>query len=396
MPFPTPFHPRTSALCDSYRWKEWAGYHAVCSYDTCHGPEYHALRHACGVIDVSPLYKYRVAGRDAARFLSRVLCRDAARLRPGRVAYTTWCDDQGKILDDGTLTCLEPSLYRLTAAEPAYQWLLRHTRGLEVTVEDRSAAIATLAVQGPTSRALLAQVSDAAVDALNFFAHTRAVVDGVPVEITRTGYTGDLGYEVWMENRHALAVWDALFARGADHGLMAAGLDALDVTRVEAGFVLHGVDYHSARDCIVEAQKSTPYELDLGWTVHLDRAPFVGQGALRAERERGPQSAFVGLDLDWEQLERLFAEHGLPPNVPAGAWRDARPVYDRSGRQVGRATSGCFSPALKKNLALATVDAAQAGPGTRLRIEVTVEYERRTVDATVVRKPFFDPPRKRS
>ncbi len=396
MPIKTPFHDRTAPLCASYRWKEWAGYYAVCAYDWCHEPEYVAFRHAAGLLDVSPLYKYEISGPDAGRLLARVLCRDPRRMRVGRVAYTTWCDDHGKVLDDGTVTRLDESVFRLTSAEPTLGWLERHARRLEVGLIDQSKQIAALAVQGPSSRAVLAAATDANLDALRFFAHTRASLDGVPVEITRTGYTGDLGYEVWCAPGHALAVWDALIAHGRPYGLRPAGLDALDITRVEAGFVLNGVDYTSARACLIDEQSSTPDELDLAWTVQLDRDPFIGQAAIRRERLDGRRHAFVGLVVDEVELRALFAKRRLPLHVPSAAWRDARPVYDARGRQVGRATSGAFSPTLKKNLALATVESSVAATGTDLRLEVTIEYERTTVGARVVDKPFFDPERKRA
>lgn len=395
MPIPTPFHERTAPLCTSHLWKEWAGYLAVRSFDTCHEPEYIAFRHACGLLDVSPLYKYRVTGHDAGRFLARVVCRDVRRLRPGRVTYTTWCDEDGKVLDDGTVTRLEDAVWRVTSAEPALAWFTRHARGFDVQVEDVSATLAALSLQGPTSREALAAAAGAAVRPLRFFGHLHATIAGRPVDVTRTGYTGDLGYEVWVDRADALAVWDALVEAGAPHGLLPAGLDALDMTRVEAGFVLQGVDYVSARAALIEAQSSTPAELDLDWTVDLDRDPFIGQDALRAEAERGRRHAFVALDVDWDELVLLYRAKGLPPAIPAAAWREARPVY--AGRQqVGRATSGTFSPTLKRNLALATVEARYAALGTRLAIEATVEYERHRVTATVCPKPPFDPERKRA
>jgi len=395
MPVPTPFHARTAALCQSYRWKDWAGHYAVCAYGPCHEPEYYAIRHAAGLLDVTPLFKYRITGKDAARLLAWVLCRDVTRLKPGRVAYSTWCDDRGHLLDDGTVTRLYDEEYRLTSAEPSYAWLCSQAGPYDVLIEDVTTEIAALALQGPTSREILRCCTDADLDALRFFGHTRARLEGRPVELTRTGYTGDLGYELWMANEDALAVWDALLSHGQAYGLLPIGLDALDMSRVEAGFVLQGIDYISARHALVDAQKSTPYELDLGFTVHLDREPFIGQAALRAEQARGPRWAFAGLVIDWCELEALYDAHGLPPGVSACAWRDARPVYSQ-GRQVGRATSGTFSPTLKQNLALATLDADQAAPGTQLEIEVTVEYQRRTVSAVVTEKPFFDPERKRA
>ncbi|MBI3843344.1 MAG: aminomethyl transferase family protein [Planctomycetes bacterium] len=395
MPIPTPFHPRTSALCTSYRWKQWAGYYAVCSYEMNHEREYFAFRHAAGLLDVSPLYKYDVGGRDAAAFLSRVMARDVRKLKVGQVGYCCWCNEEGYVLDDGTVTRLDDTRVRVTAAEPALAWLDRNRRGFDVALEDVSERIATLALQGPNSREILKQVCGADVERLKFFRATATKLDGLAAVVTRTGYTGDLGYEVWVARDDALALWDALVAAGKPYGLEPAGLDALDVTRVEAGFILNGVDYFGARDCVIPSQKSTPYEIGLGGTVHLDRDPFVGQEALKREVARGSEWAFVGLEIKWDEMERLYDSFGLPPHLPATAWRTAVPVY-ANGKQVGQATSGTWSPLLKRNLALASLRTPHAKLGTPLEIEHTIEYQRRTLPATVVEKPFFDPERKRA
>ena len=396
MPIPTPFHARTAELCTSLYWKDWAGYHAVCTYDTCHEKEYFAFRYAAGMIDVTPLYKYDVRGRDAATFLSRIMVRNIKKLKVHQAAYLCWCDNDGKVIDDGTVARLDEDYFRVTSTEPALHWFLRHARGLDVIIEDTSAKLAALSIQGPNSRDVVSSVCNGDTQNLGFFgvAHTR--IDGFDAVVTRTGYTGDLGYEVWVKNDDALKLWDAVAAAGRPHGLEPAGLDAMDVTRVEAGFVLNGIDYFSALHCMIEPRKSSPYELALGWTVHLKRPQFIGRDALRREKVTGPPRVLVGLDIDWDEYETMFAEHGLPPEVSSAAWRDPKPIYDLDGRFVGQATSGAWSPLLKKNLALATVRADHGKEGTKLRIEVTVEYERRTVTATVVKKPFFDPERKRS
>ena len=378
------------------RWKDWAGYYAVCRYDTHHDREYFAFRHAAGLIDVTPLYKYDVRGRDAAAFLSYITVRDIGKLKPDQVTYCCWCDDRGKLLDDGTVWRLADDFYRVTSAEPSLDWFVRHRRGFEVTVEDVTDRIAALSLQGPTSREILRQASDADMDGLKFFRLTPATIDGVEVIITRTGYTGDLGYEVWTPNEHAGALWDALIAAGRPFGIEPAGLDAMDVTRVEAGFILNGVDYYTARRCLIEKRMSTPYEAALGWTVNLDREPFIGQEALLAEHASGPAREFVGLVVDWDEFEALHAAWGLPPEVCTEAWRISRPVYLPDGRQVGYATSGAWSPMLKQNLALATVNAPHSAVANRLKLEVTVEYERKPVTAIVTEKPFFNPPRKRA
>ncbi len=394
MPVPTPFHPRTSALCTSYRWRAWAGYHAVASFDTCHEPEYMAIRHAAGLMDVTPLYKYDVEGKDAGALLARVMVRDIRKLKVGQVTYCCWCDGHGKVIDDGTVTRWEENKFRVTAAAPTYHWLDRNSRGFEVVITDVSSKIGILAVQGPTSRDILKSVVGAQIQDLKFFRGITAKIGASPVWVTRTGYTGDLGYEVWTENAHALKVWDALMEGGKPHGIRPHGLDALDVARVEAAFIMLDVDYYSAKDCVIESRKSTPDEIGLGWTVHLDREPFIGQDAIKAERAEGSKLALAGLDIDWLELESLFARFGLPPQVPGGAWRVPVPVY-LDGEQIGKATSGAWSPMLKKNLALATIKSEFAAVGTEVQIEVTAEFERSTITARVVDKPFFNPERKR-
>lgn len=396
MPRPTPFHPRTAALCTSYRWKEWAGYYAVCSYDTVIDREYFAVRHAAGLLDVSPLYKIEVTGRDAGRFLSRVLSKDVSGLGVGRATYLCWCDERGHVLDDGTVHRLGEQHYRLTASEPWMAWFGRFTRGYDVQLEDSSKKLAALALQGPLAREILKQGADAAtLDKMKFFGVKAMKFSGLDVWISRTGYTGDLGYEIWVDAEQAVPLWDRVMAAGADYGIEPMGLDALDVTRMEAGFILQGVDYFSARTCIIDSRKSNPYEIGLGWTVELDRAPFVGQEALRGA-EKASTWATVGLEVSWAELEALYDRWRLPPELPVGAWRTGVPLYAQDGRQIGQATSGAWSPTLKKPLALGCVRAEHAAIGQKLNIEHTVEYERHRVAATVVPRPFYDPPRKKA
>ena len=396
MPIGTPFHARTSELCTSLFYKDWAGYYTVCSYDTCHEREYYALRNAAGLIDVSPLFKYEVYGKDAAKFLSRVMVKDINKLKVGRCTYLCWCDDNGKVLDDGTVSRIDDNYFRVTAAEPTFSWLMRQSRRFDVTIEDSTDEIGTLSLQGPTSRDILKNVSDADLDTLRYFGLTKAKLDGVDVVISRTGFTGDLGYEIWVERARALEVYDAIMDGGRDYRIQPVGLDAMDVTRIEAGYIMNGVDYFSSNTCTIESRKSSPYEIGLGWAVDLDRDPFIGQGALKAEKANGSVWATVGLIYDWPTFERLFAEFGLPPQLPCGAWRTAIPVYNQKGVQVGQGTSGAWSAVLKDNLALATVKSAYSEPGTVLQIEVTVEYERRRVPAIVTKTPFFDPLRKKA
>lgn len=396
MPQPTLFHSRTSRLCTSLSWKEWAGYHAVRSYGICHEPEYVALRHAAGLIDVSPLFKYEVQGPDAARFLSRLTVRDITRLKIGRMVYLCWCDDAGKVIDDGTVARLDDEHFRLTAAEPSLAWLESVRHGYRVDITDCSERIGALALQGPTARDILRQLVDHDMDSLRYFGIVDCRLRGHPVWLSRTGYTGDLGYEIWAPTESAEAVYDAILEAGEPFGLLPTGLDAMDVARIEAGFIMNGVDYFSANHCLTESRKSSPWELGLGWTVQLDREPFVGQDALQKEKDAGPKKLLVGLVSDWPEIETVFDRYGLPPAVPSGAWRDPRPVYDENGRWIGQATSGVWSPTLKKDLTLAQIEPEFATTSTQVRIEITAEYHRHSVHATVAKTPFFDPPRKRA
>ena len=392
MPYPTPFHPRTSELCASYRWRDWAGYLAPLSYDTNPRPEYMALRLAAGLTDVTPLFKYDVTGPHAARFLSRVMVRDIRRLKPGEAVYTYWCDDEGKVLDEGTVTRLDEEYFRVTAFAPSFYWFDRHRRGFRVKIDDVSRDICTLELQGPKSREILKRLAGAGIGSLRYFRTTKVRIAGVETGVTRTGYTGDLGYELWTENAHALKLWDALMDGGRPYGLMPVGLDAIDMARIEAGRLLIGTDYLSARECPTQASKTTPFELGLARSaVHLDREPFIGQHALNREREEGSRRASVGLEIDWESLGELFDQFELSPHLPAGAWTSPVPVY-ADGEQIGHAGSGTWSPILRKNLALALVRSEYAVPGKQLQIETTVEAQRHTVTAAVVERPFYKMP----
>jgi aminomethyltransferase len=385
----TPFHERASALCASHAWRRWAGYRVASSYELSHEREYHSIRAAAALFDVSPLYKYLVRGKDAARLLDHVVTRNVQKLQVGQVAYTPWCDAAGKVLDDGTIARLGETNFRVTAAEPNLRWLEDNARGLDASIGDVSESMAALSLQGPASRAILGDID------LKYFRLTAAEVGGVPVTISRTGYTGDLGYELWIEKENALTVWDALIAAGTPHGITPAGMLALDVARIEAGLMLIDVDYVPARKAFIEGQTSSPYELDLAWAVDLKKERFVGREALAAEAARAPQWRFVGIEIEWESLERLYAEVGLATRVPGAAWRTSVPIY-AGAEQAGYATSGGWSPLLKKYIALAHLRAAHAAPGTQLEIEITVEHQRKRANARVVKKPFFDPERKRA
>jgi len=393
MPIGTAVHDRTFALAESLNYREWSGYYAVSAYEAHHEHEYNAIRNAAALIDVSPLFKYVLRGRDAQKLVDRVITRDAMKLAIGQVYYTPWCDEHGKVIDDGTVTRLGETEFRWTAADPSLRWFTQNAIGLDVKIEDVSEQIAALALQGPTSGGLLDAVADADVRGLKYFRMTRGTIAGVPVDISRTGYTGDLGYEIWMPWNRATEVWDALMTGGRAFDIHPAGMLALDVARVEAGLLLIDVDFHGSKKALIEAQKYTPYEMGLGRLVQLEKRPFVGRGPLADEHKRGPAQQIVGLDISWPAVEKLYDRIGLPPQMSAAASRTAVPVY-RNGRQVGRATTTTWSPVLKKLIALATVAAPHFAEGTALDFEITVEAVRHRVPATVVKTPFFNPARK--
>ena len=398
MPIQTPFHPRTSVLNTKMDWKDWGGYFAANSYNVVNDFEYYAFRHSAGLIDITPLFKYKVTGKDACLFLSRLVVKDIANLKLNQATYCCWCDDKGMVIDDGTVMRFGEDEYFVTAADPSYSWFSRFTKKLDVHIEDVTDSICALALQGPMSRDILKQMCDADLDTLKFFWTTSTKGDGFEFKISRTGYTGDLGYELWIENEKALSLFDAVWKAGQDYNIRMSGIAALDIARVEAGLIMNGVDYHSSLHALIPAQMSSPYELALGWTVNLDRGPFMGQRALKAEKKNGSRWAMVGIDINWPDLEELYNKHGLPPKVAPGAWRQSVPIYHQHQRskQVGYATSGTWSPILKKNIALATIEIELASEGTEVNFEVMVQHHRHTVRATVCKPQFYNPERKRS
>jgi aminomethyltransferase len=393
VPIGTAVHERTFPLCESLNYREWSGYYAVSAYEAHHEHEYNAIRNAAALIDISPLYKYRRSGKDATRLVDRIVTRDLKKVAVGSVIYTPWCDEHGKVIDDGTVSRLEENTYRWTAADPSLRWFHQNASGLDVRIEDISDDVAALALQGPTSGRLLKAIAEADIANLKYFKVTSGKIAGVPVDISRTGYTGDLGYEIWMPWKDAVRVWDELMSKGKAFDVHAAGMLALDVSRIEAGLLLIDVDFGGSKKALIGSQKYTPLEMGLGRLVALDKGRFVGQDALRREAKEGPKREIVGLTLDWNAVEAIYEKLNLAPQIAAAASRVSVPVY-REGEQVGKATSTTWSPTLKKMIALATVARGSNAIGTRLEMEVTVEAVRHRVAATVVKLPFFNPPRK--
>ena len=392
----TAFHPRTAPLNRKMQWREWSGYFASSVYADAHDIEYNAIREAAALIDVSPLYKYLVSGPDAERLVDRVITRDATRLQVGAVYYTPWCDENGKVVDDGTVHRLDDRLYRWTAADPQLRWLRQNSAGLDVTIDEETDATAVLALQGPLSRDVLEAATGESFADLRYFRRRASRIGGVAVDVSRTGYTGDLGYELWIPTESAVAVWDALVVAGPAYGLRPAGMLALDVVRLEAGLVMLEVDYTSARHAMNPEQNYSPGEIGLGRLVDFRKGDFVGRLALEREaKDGGPPRRLVGLQLDWYDIEGLYDAQGLPPAISPVVDRSRVPVFD-GDRQVGRATSHGWSPILKQAIALASVPPQHEAIGTRLAVEWTVEGRRGRVGATVVELPFLDLPRKRS
>jgi len=384
----TPFHERARSLSQLDSFVPWSGYTTVDVFTSVE-QEYFAIRNASSLYDLTPMLKYRIAGADALRFLNRLTTRDLSKVAPGRVAYTVWCNDEGQLIDDGTVFCLAPNDYRLCTAEHQLDWLRASAIGFDVEIRDVTEEIAALAVQGPTSCKLLKLAGVPGVERLKPFEHgmfsmARGAAAPVALMVSRTGFTGDLGYELWMQPADAEAVWDALMEVGRTRGVRAIGSRALNIARIEAGFLLPRVDFVSAAHTLYLGTERSPLELGLAWLVDFTKGHFTGRRALLAESARGPSRALVGLD--------------VAGNKPA---HNALLYSARSGRrEAGSVTSATWSPTCKRNLALAIVEAAHSAIGSTLWADVYLNrelvWERRMVAAQVVERPFFAPARRRA
>ena len=392
MPVGTAFHDKTFALCQSLNYREWSGYYTVSAYETHHEHEYNAIRNAAALIDITPLYKYLVSGPDATKLVNRIIARDIHKVAVGQVIYCCWCDEQGTVIDDGTISRLAENKYRWTAADPSLRWFQQNAIGMDVQIQEISEQVAALAVQGPTSGRLLKSVAEADIANLKYFRVTSGKIAGVPVDISRTGYTGDLGYEIWIPWASAARVWDALMASGREFDIHPTGMLALDVARIEAGLILIEVDYISSKRALIPAQRYYPDEIGLGRLVHLDKPNFIGRSALLEQQRVGSKRRLVGLEINWTEAEEIYERFGLPPQVSSMASRVAVPVY-KGNRQVGKATSTTWSPLLKKMIALASIS-TNCSAGETVEFEFTVEAVRRNITAKVVELPFFNPKRK--
>jgi aminomethyltransferase len=395
----TSFHSRTAVLNEGQRWEDWEGFLAATMYGLDPLLEYNAVRLGCGLFDVSPLHKYEVRGPEAQALLQRMVVRNLGPSRPGRGFYTVWCDDNGKVIDDGGVFHLAENHFRLTSTLPSLEWLIDSSSGFEATIEDVSEEFVGLALQGPTSRDLLQKLTSVDLGALKFWHCTAGDVCGSSALISRTGYTGDLGFEIFVQPDAAEKIWDAAMALAPDYQMRPCGLVALDMTRIEAGLPQIDAEFISAKQTLFEVQKISPLELGLGWMCKLDGDFFVGRDALIDEKANGTSRwNTVGIELDVTYIEKYFREFGMPLHLPERSWNEAVPIYADEAQSdlIGRGTSGMWSPLLKKYIAIARIPPAYAKPGSRFFIEEVIEAKTFSTPATVVEMPFFDPPRKRS
>jgi len=393
----TPFHARLSELNTTGLWSHWSGYLSALRYDSSAKHEYFGIRNSAGFFDTSPLYKYWIRGRDAERFLAGVMTRDIRTCRPGRAQYTVWCDDGGYVLEDGVLFRHSPTDFMLTCAEPNLGYFRDLVGRLRVEMEEVTEDHGMLAVQGPRSREILVQLAPEVAD-LAFFDLCYAKVAEAPVTISRTGYTGDLGFEILVGAGDALPVLDAVIEAGDGHGLRPFGEQALLMARIEAGLVLINVEFSSSRFAFNDHERVTPKELGLGWMlrgIDSDDRPFIGRNAIRRELATGTSRwASVGLVIDWRDYDRLYRQAGLIPPKDETPLEYESMLYDDEGERIGYATSLMYSPILQRHIAMARVRPDLAAVGSRVRLELTINHEYQTVAADVARLPLFNPERK--
>jgi aminomethyltransferase len=393
----TPFYPRTSVLNETGLWAHWSGYLSAVKYQMSEKFEYFAVRNSAGIYDSSPLHKYRITGRDAETFLAGVMARDARKCRPGRAQYTIWCDDRGFVLEDGVLFRFSDDEFMLTTAEPNLGYFSDLVGRAQVEIEDVSTEFGALAFQGPASRSILTQLAPE-VDELRFFHLAQIKMAGVPVMVSRTGYTGDLGYELWVGADDALTLWDGLAEVGAGRGVIPIGETALIMTRIEAGLILIDVDFESSRFAWNDDHRSTPIELGFGWMfkdIEAGDRAFIGRAAIRRElAEETSRWRLVGLVVDWVEYDRKYREAGLIPPKDHTPVQEDMMVYADGVNRVGYATSFMYSPVLQRHIALARVRPELATVGTEVSLEFTINHHYEMVGAHVARLPLFDPERK--
>ncbi|MEM7114834.1 MAG: aminomethyltransferase family protein [Chloroflexota bacterium] len=395
----TPFYPRTGPLNETMLWEHWAGYLVAQKYQYSETFEYYAIRNSVGLFDTSPLFKYRIKGADATKFLCGVLARDIRTCPVGKAQYTIWCDDDGWIIEDAVVLHVAEDEYLLTAAEPNLRYFQRLVGyGQDVTITDISEDYGLLALQGPHSLNILKQLSKA-VEKLGYFELTETKIAKKKVLVSRTGYTGDLGYEVWVSKDDAVAVWDALMEAGAGYNITPFGQKVLHMARIDAGMVLIDIEYHTARHAWTDEQRSSPVELGFGWMFRKlgkgdDRA-FIGRRAIEKElAEKSSRWKLVGIEVDWSSYEQLYNGLGLIAPKDPTPIEEAMSLYNDQKEWQGHTTSYIFSTILKKHIAIAKVVPEMARVGTELQLELMINDRPRLVQARVAKMPFFNPARK--
>jgi aminomethyltransferase len=394
----TPFHPRLAELNRTGLWTHWSGHLSAVKYDMSAKHEYFAVRNSVGVFDTSPLFKYWIRGRDAERFLAGVLTRDIRKCRPGHAQYSVWCDDDGYVLEDGVFFRDSDTEFFLTAARPNLGYLSDLAGGYDVAIEDVTDEYGVLAVQGPRSRHVLSSLVSS-VDNLAYFDHTAAKIGSAAVRISRTGYTGDLGFEVFAPADDAIDVFDAVMDAGRGHGIRPFGEEALLMTRIEAGLLLIDVEFGSSRLAYTDQERFTPRELGLGWMlrgIDTDDRAFIGRDAIRRElADKTSRWAMTGLVLDWRDYDRLHADAGLitPKDPIPLPWESM--LYDvDSGEQIGYATTLMYSPVLQRHIGIARLRPQYAKAGSDVHVEITIDHEYKRGLAQTARLPLFNPERK--
>ena len=378
--FQSPFYTRQEPLNHLKEWGRWADYLSPHAY-TCSAMEYFACRNACTVFDLTPMSKYHISGKDALPYLNRLVTREVGKIKPGRVGYCIWCADDGQAIDDGTIFHLGEDDYRLCSQERHLDWLLTNTVGFEVKVKDETHEVAALALQGPTSCVTLKNMGLEGVEHMKLFDIRNFAFEGSQLMVSRTGFTGDLGYELWIDPGHAEVLWDRLFEAGRLHGIQAMGDEALQMLRIEAGFIQCHHEFMPAHASVRTGHTRSPFELGLGWLVDFNKTNFNGRKALLAQQKLGHRYNLVKLDIDG--------------NKPA---RDSY-VFTKNNKQIGTVTSAIWSPSAKASIALATLEVPHGEPGEELRVEIyyqkELKWSRVMATARVVTDVFYDPPRKR-
>ena len=392
-PMGTPFHARTSAACETTCWFSWPPYHVVDIY-TDFQQELRAMRTAATLNEMSPLSKIRVSGRDAPRLVHRLITRDAIAQQVGQVLYAPWCNQDGKVVGDGLVLRLDETTYMFVAG-PSDQWFTSNAAGLDVQIEDISPTIGILALQGPRSRDVLEGASGEDWSQLPFSRLRRTEIGGVEVDVIRQGFTGELGYELWVAADGAVAMWDALVEAGEPHGLRPAGEYAIDIARVEAGLLIIGSDYMGAGPdpfnvhfAETDQRPSSPFELRLGRLVDFTKDDFVGKRPLLEEQAAGgPPRRMVGLELDWRALVNFQLELGMMMEILPRVRTSPLPVM-WNDRGIGLATSITWGPTVGKLIGLGHIEKAYEQSGTPLSVCLSMGDEQIMIDARVVDLPF--------